>query len=127
MAAIRWGRPRHWPRSTCSRKSERWSSCRPKSPGSASILARLARLPHVGDVRQRGLIAAVELVRDVATKEPYPWQQRRGLRVCDHARREGVWLRPLGNVIVIMPPLAVTLEQLDQIAGAVERGIPLAT
>ena len=90
-------------------------------------LARLGRLPQVGDVRQRGLIAAVELVRDVATKEPYPWEECRGLRVCDHARREGVWLRPLGNVIVIMPPLSVTLEQLDQIAGAVERGILLAT
>jgi adenosylmethionine-8-amino-7-oxononanoate aminotransferase len=90
-------------------------------------LARLARLPHVGDVRQRGLIAAVELVRDVASKEPYPREEQRGLRVCDHARREGVWIRPLGNVIVIMPPLAISLEQLDQIAGAVERGIPAAT
>ncbi len=90
-------------------------------------LARLARLPHVGDVRQRGLIAAIELVRDVDTKEPYPWDQRRGQCVCDHARGEGVWLRPLGNVVVIMPPLAISLEQLDQIAGAVERGIPLAT
>jgi adenosylmethionine-8-amino-7-oxononanoate aminotransferase len=92
----------------------------------AERLARLARLPHVGNVRQRGMIAAIELVRDVATKEPYPWEERRGLRVCDHARREGVWLRPLGSVIVIMPPLAITLEQLDRIAGAVERGIPLA-
>jgi len=90
-------------------------------------LRRLAQLPHVGDVRQRGLIAAVELVRDVTAKEPYPWEEQRGLRVCDHARREGVWLRPLGNVLVIMPPLSITLEQLDQIAGAVERGIPLAT
>ena len=90
-------------------------------------LARLARLPHVGDVRQRGLIAAVELVRNVETKEPYPWEERRGLRVCNHARTEGVWLRPLGNVIVIMPPLAITLEQLDRIADAVERGIQFAT
>ena len=90
-------------------------------------LARLARLPHVGDVRQRGLIAAVELVRNVETKEPYPWEERRGLRVCNHARTEGVWLRPLGNVIVIMPPLAITREQLDRIADAVEKGIQLAT
>ena len=90
-------------------------------------LTRLAQLPHVGDVRQRGLIAAVELVRDVATKEPYPSDQRRGQRLCDYARTQGVWLRPLGDVIVIMPPLAITLEQLDQIAVAVERGIPLAT
>jgi adenosylmethionine-8-amino-7-oxononanoate aminotransferase len=90
-------------------------------------LARLARLPHVGDVRQRGLIAAVELVRNVETKEPYPWEEQRGLRVCNHARTEGVWLRPLGNVIVIMPPLAITREQLDRIADAVEMGIQLAT
>jgi adenosylmethionine---8-amino-7-oxononanoate aminotransferase len=90
-------------------------------------LARLAKLPHVGDVRQCGLIAAVELVRDASTKEPYPWEERRGYRVCDSARSEGVWLRPLGNIIVIMPPLAIAMHQLDRIAGAVERGIPLAT
>jgi adenosylmethionine-8-amino-7-oxononanoate aminotransferase len=90
-------------------------------------LARLAQLPHVGDVRQRGLIAAVELVHDVATKEPYPWEERRGQRVCDHARGEGVWLRPLGDVVVIMPPLAISLEQIDRIADAVERGIRVAT
>ena len=90
-------------------------------------LARLARLPHVGNVRQCGLIAAVELVRDVKTKEPYPWEENRGLRVCDHARTEGVWLRPLGNVIVIMPPLAITIDQIDRIAAAVEGGIRMAT
>jgi adenosylmethionine-8-amino-7-oxononanoate aminotransferase len=89
-------------------------------------LARLAQLPQIGDVRQRGLIAAVELVRDVTTKEPYPWPERRGQRVCDYARGEGVWLRPLGNVVVIMPPLAISLEQIDRITGAVERGIELA-
>jgi adenosylmethionine-8-amino-7-oxononanoate aminotransferase len=90
-------------------------------------LARIAKLPHVGHVRQCGLIAGVELVRDRATKEPYPWAEQRGQPVCDHARTEGVLLRPLGNVIVIMPPLAVSLEQLDKIAGAVERGIIAAT
>ncbi|MBN1396205.1 MAG: aspartate aminotransferase family protein [Pirellulales bacterium] len=86
-------------------------------------LARLARLPHVGDARQRGLIAAVELVRDKAAKEPYSWAEKRGMKVCDVARRRGVWLRPLGNVIVIMPPLAISLEQLDTIMEAVEEGI----
>ena len=90
-------------------------------------LARIARLPHVGDVRHRGLIAAIELVHDAAAKEPYPSEERRGLRVCHHALTEGVWIRPLGNVIVIMPPLSISVDQLDRIAGAVERGIPLAT
>lgn len=90
-------------------------------------LARLAQLPHVGNVRQCGTLGAVELFRDVHTLKPYPWQERRGYRVCENALREGVWIRPLGNVIVIMPPLSISVEQLDQIAGAVERGILLAT
>jgi adenosylmethionine-8-amino-7-oxononanoate aminotransferase len=86
-------------------------------------LARIAHRPHVGDVRQRGLIAGIELVRDRATKEPYPWSERRGQRVCDHALTEGVWLRPLGNVVIVLPPLAVSLDELDRICGAVERGV----
>jgi adenosylmethionine-8-amino-7-oxononanoate aminotransferase len=100
---------------------------RPKIARLADHLARLAELPHVGHVRQCGLIAGIELVRDGATKEPYPWTEQRGIRVCDYARGEGVLLRPLGDVIVIMPPLAISLEQLDRIAGAVERGILSAT
>jgi adenosylmethionine-8-amino-7-oxononanoate aminotransferase len=89
----------------------------------AEHLARIAALPHVGDVRQCGLIAGIELVRDKATQEPYPWEEKRGMRVCDRARSQGVLLRPLGNVVVILPPLAISLEQLDRIAGAVDRGI----
>jgi len=86
-------------------------------------LARIGSLPHVGDCRQCGLIGAVELVRDRSAKEPFPWAEKRGWRVCDHARSEGVLLRPLGNVIVILPPLAITLDELDAICGAVYRGI----
>jgi adenosylmethionine-8-amino-7-oxononanoate aminotransferase len=93
----------------------------------AQHLARIAQHPHVGDVRQRGLIAGIELVRDRRTKEPYPWAERRGQRVCQHALTEGVWLRPLGNVVVVLPPLAISLEELDRICGAVERGIVVAT
>jgi adenosylmethionine-8-amino-7-oxononanoate aminotransferase len=93
----------------------------------AEHLARIARLPQVGDVRQRGLIGAVELVHDVQTKEPYPWAEKRGMRVCDAAREEGVLLRPLGNAIVIMPPLVISIEELDRICAAVERGIQSAT
>jgi adenosylmethionine-8-amino-7-oxononanoate aminotransferase len=90
-------------------------------------LTRIASHPHAGDVRQRGLLAGVELVRNRQTKEPYPWEEKRGLRVGNYARTEGVWLRPLGNVVVIMPPLATSLHDLDRICGAVERGIAQAT
>jgi adenosylmethionine---8-amino-7-oxononanoate aminotransferase len=93
----------------------------------AEHLDRIAEHLHVGDVRQCGLIAGIELVRDRATKEPFPWAERRGQRVCDHAITEGVWLRPLGNVVVIFPPLAISLVELDRICHAVERGIVKAT
>jgi adenosylmethionine-8-amino-7-oxononanoate aminotransferase len=98
-----------------------------KSARLAEHLARIARLPHVGEVRQCGLIAGIELVRDRSSKEPYPWAEQRGIRVCRHARSEGVLLRPLGNVLVILPPLSITLDQLDQIALALERGIEQVT
>ncbi len=96
---------------------------RPKIERLAEHLVRIARLRHVGNVRQCGLIAGIELVRDPRTKEPFSWSERRGQRVCDRARADGVLLRPLGNVIVIMPPLAISLDELDQIAHTVERAI----
>ncbi|TVS21188.1 MAG: adenosylmethionine--8-amino-7-oxononanoate transaminase [Planctomycetaceae bacterium] len=93
----------------------------------AEQLQRIAGLEHVGDVRQCGLMAGVELVRDRETAEPYPWQQQRGIRACHHALQHGVWLRPLGNVIVIMPPLSITLDELERIGQAVYDGILAAT
>ncbi len=88
-----------------------------------SLLAPLAALPYVGDVRQRGLMAAVELVRDKRTAEPFPWAERRGHRVCQAALHRGVWLRPLGNVVVIMPPLSITSSELTQLVAAVSYGL----
>jgi adenosylmethionine-8-amino-7-oxononanoate aminotransferase len=90
-------------------------------------LARIAAHQHVGDVRQRGMIGAIELVRDRATKEPYAWEEKRGMRVCEFARQRGVLARPLGNVLVVMPPLSITLEELDRILAALEEGIVAVT
>jgi adenosylmethionine-8-amino-7-oxononanoate aminotransferase len=95
----------------------------PKIERLGGHLARIAELPHVGDVRQWGLIAGIELVRDKATAEPFDWAEQVGRRICLHARREGVFLRPLGNVIVVFPPLAISLDELDRIMSAVEGGI----
>ncbi|MBV8557857.1 MAG: aminotransferase class III-fold pyridoxal phosphate-dependent enzyme, partial [Planctomycetaceae bacterium] len=85
----------------------------PKAARLAERLAEFAARPHVGDVRHRGLLAGVELVADKATKAPYPPDALVGRRICQRARDFGVLVRPLGDVIVIMPPLAITLDQLD--------------
>lgn len=89
----------------------------------ATHLKRIETCEQVGDVRQRGMIGAIELVKNVQTREPFPWDMRVGQQVCDKALQQGVWLRPLGNVIVIMPPLNISMDQLDQICEVVESGI----
>jgi adenosylmethionine-8-amino-7-oxononanoate aminotransferase len=99
----------------------------PKIARLAEHLQRIATHPHVGDVRQRGLIAGIELVRDRATREAFPWEEQRGLQVCDWARQQGVHLRPLGSVLVILPPLSVSLTELDRICEALEGGIEAVT
>jgi adenosylmethionine-8-amino-7-oxononanoate aminotransferase len=95
----------------------------PKIERLATHLSQIAKLPGVGDTRQRGLMAGIEIVKDQETREPFPWSDRKGHQVCQHAIANGVWLRPLGNVVVIMPPLCVSLDQLDTICGAACEGI----
>lgn len=82
-------------------------------------LERMATLPHVGDVRQKGLMAGIELVQDQSTKQPFPAKSRMGARVCRMARDRGVLLRPLGDVVVIMPPLAIDISLLDRLCDVV--------
>jgi hypothetical protein len=84
---------------------------------------RLARLDHVGAVRQCGLVLGLDLVADKATGLGYPWQERRGTRACLAARKHGALLRQLGDTVVVMPPLAITLDELDLLMAATERGI----
>jgi adenosylmethionine-8-amino-7-oxononanoate aminotransferase len=74
-------------------------------------------MAHVGDVRQRGLMVGIELVRDRATREEFPHGLRAGHRVILEARGMGAILRPLGNVVVLMPPLAMSEGELQQLAG----------
>ncbi len=88
-------------------------------------LEDIARHPHVGDARGVGMMAGVELVRDKAAGEPYDWQDNMGWKVALAAREEGVVFRPLGNTIVLMPPLAISEENLrlmcKVVAGAIEK------
>lgn len=78
-------------------------------------LDRIAQLPIVGEVRPCGLLAGIELVRDRATREPFDPIHRVGAAVCRRARERGVFLRPLGDVLVVMPPLAMDAPLLDQL------------
>ncbi|RLB20830.1 MAG: adenosylmethionine--8-amino-7-oxononanoate transaminase, partial [Deltaproteobacteria bacterium] len=89
----------------------------------AQGLQRLKTLPPVGDVRQMGLMAGVELFQDANTQTPYPLDQRVGHKVCMKVRDHGVILRNLGDVIVFMPPLSIRDEQIDEIILAVEKAI----
>ena len=70
----------------------------------ASLLEPFNELPHVGDIRNKGFMTGIELVKDKKTKEPYPWEEKIGVQVCDRCRDLGMIIRPLGNVIVFMPP-----------------------
>ncbi|MFC8685038.1 adenosylmethionine--8-amino-7-oxononanoate transaminase [Brevibacillus porteri] len=83
-----------------------------KSTDLDQLLEPLRDLPHVGDIRQKGLMAGIELVLDKETKEPYHWNERIGVRVCQVAREKGLLTRPLGNVIVFIPPLVSTPKEL---------------
>lgn len=82
--------------------------------------------PHVGEVRQTGMIVAIELVKNNRSREAYPWQQRRGLKVYRHALSRGVLLRPLGNVIYFMPPYILTEQEIGMMAEIAWQGIQLA-
>jgi adenosylmethionine-8-amino-7-oxononanoate aminotransferase len=83
--------------------------------------------PHVGEVRQTGMILAIEMVKDKKARLAYPWQERRGLEVYKHALGKGFLLRPLGNVVYFMPPYVITEEQIHSLTRVAEAGIDLAT
>jgi adenosylmethionine-8-amino-7-oxononanoate aminotransferase len=99
----------------------------PKAQKYSEGMKKLEKLEHVGSVRYKGLMGGVELVKDRNTKEPYPFDQRLGHQVIMAARKEGVMLRPLGDVIVLMPPLAVSLDELDLLFAATEKAIRKVT
>ena len=93
----------------------------------AESLCCFADHPHISDIRQHGMIAAVEMVKNKNTREPYPWQQRRGLSVYKHALQKGVLLRPLGNVVYFMPPYVITEQEIDLMVETAFQGVNIAT
>lgn len=87
---------------------------------------RFQEHPHVSEVRQTGMIVAIELVKNKQTREAYPWQQRRGLKVYRYGLEHGVLLRPLGNVIYFMPPYVITEEEIALMSEVAWQGIQYA-
>ena len=86
-------------------------------------LKSLWRLPNVGDIRQVGLIAGIELVKNWRTRESFDLRERAGIRVCEAMARRGVLTRPVGNVIVLMPPYCTTPEQVKRIVAVLGAAI----
>ncbi len=97
------------------------------APTIARLAARLdekiAPLTHVLEIRRRGLMVGVELVRDRATRAPYDYAETIGARVCMALRRRGVILRPLGPVVVMMPPLSIADDEIDHLVDATAESI----
>ncbi len=88
-------------------------------------LASLWKLAHVGDIRQAGLVAGIELVRNWRTRQPFALREKAGIRVCEVMARRGVLTRPVGNVIVLMPPYCSTPAQVREMIAALREGISL--
>ena len=90
-------------------------------------LKNLINHPHVSDVRQHGMIAAVEIVKNKSTKEPYDWSDRRGIRAYQFGLNNGVLIRPLGNVIYFMPPYIIKKKEIDIVVNVIKDAIDVAT
>lgn len=86
-------------------------------------LQTLWALPNVGDIRQVGLIAGIELVKNWRTREPFALRERAGIRVCEAMAKRGVLTRPIGNVIVLMPPYCTTRAQLNRMVAALKTSV----
>jgi adenosylmethionine---8-amino-7-oxononanoate aminotransferase len=109
------------------RKDKTLARLQPKIKTMARLLQPLWQLPHVGDIRQRGFMAAIELVEDKQTQKPYPLEERVGHRVTMDARRRGLMLRPIGNVLVLMPPLSTSLPELKRMIEILQASIETTT
>ena len=99
----------------------------PRISALSRLLRPLSKLAHVGDIRQRGYMVGIELVEDRATRTPYPPAHRIGHRVAMEARRRGLVIRPLGNVMVLMPPLITKMRELTRMVRTLHDAIRIVT
>jgi len=89
-------------------------------------VAHLEDHPNVAEIRQCGMILAIEVVKDLEKRTPFPFEQRRGLRIYRHALEQGALIRPLGTTVYFMPPYVITPEEIGTLARIATEGIQLA-
>jgi adenosylmethionine-8-amino-7-oxononanoate transaminase len=102
-------------------------SLEPKIAYLKEHLKKFYEINNVGDIRQCGMMVGIELVSNRATKEPYPVKERVGRQVVLEARKHGLILRPLGDVIVLMPPLSITIPELNKLLSVTYQSIENVT
>jgi adenosylmethionine-8-amino-7-oxononanoate aminotransferase len=97
----------------------------PKVAHFAEALAQLkARHPrHIGQIRQLGLIAGIDILQDAPSDTPYPWAALTGAKICQEARKHGLLTRPIRDTIVLMPPLCITHEEISHMVGAIDKSL----
>lgn len=95
----------------------------PKISFISDKLTAFNQLPHVGDARQRGMIAGIELMEDKEKKAPYSWEKGMGAAVCMKAREHGLFIRPVGDVVVFMPPLCSTEREIKTMLDIIYRSV----
>jgi adenosylmethionine-8-amino-7-oxononanoate aminotransferase len=109
------------------KKEKTLQKLQPKIKSLTKGLSDYKKLAHVGEVRQRGFMVGIELVRDRITREPYPLESKIGIRVSLECRKQGLIIRPLGNVLVLMPPLTISTAELTRMLQIVYRSIKSVT
>jgi adenosylmethionine-8-amino-7-oxononanoate aminotransferase len=109
------------------KKERMLARLQPKIKAMARLLQPIQHLTHVGNIRQQGFMVGIELVNDKRTKKPYPLEERVGHKVAMEARRRGLLLRPIGSVMILMPPLSTSLPELKRMVDILQASIETVT
>ncbi len=105
------------------KKTQMLTRVKKRSEALRNLLSPLADLPIVGDIRQCGMMAGIELVKNKKTREPVPPSERMGHAVAAECRRRGLLIRPIGNILILVPPLSTTVRELRRMTGILTKAL----
>jgi adenosylmethionine-8-amino-7-oxononanoate transaminase len=109
------------------KKEKTLARLQPKIAYLKKELSVFSELSHVGNIRQKGFMVGIELVKERAMKTPYLPVEKIGARIVLECRKNGLIIRPLGDVIVLMPPLSISLQEIKKMVKIVFDSIKLVT